>query len=1200
MFSVNDYKALLSEGVDASMVALAECAYKVLFEAGVLAKTGIELMPYPYGTVAGFMNIDVSDCLSDDGKTLNNAKVARKLNESPCFRAIEQKVSDIVDVGLNTSGIGYRKPDGTFEYVYPNVQRNSDLRNTIENIKMVMTCRIAGIVWGKFARDVTTPLGESAVAFVNQINAEVAGRRLGKVVMGRFHDLIVQDALPTGKVFPDAYGFNDAVVSPIADVDVSEGAHLIVKNSDGSEWWSIPGIETNSGYTDNADTHIAWLLMNDFAASKDSRIRDAAQTDGYAVVVTQGNFKYLTRLHIGSPNRRFEISNFVEAFNLMLTLGETGFFNSISDDFVFTGEGENGFTIRWNTFISWIQTQLKRLMNVSLKFLLYCRFAKLIAGSVSPEDAFRAGTRTHIYAEGAGLFGDGDIDEPYSVLDSLAGLVGCLSANLIDIEDVKELVQEGVDSDSLRNIFDATTESKIRNLGHISIDDLTMALKLYPDESLYGLSGGTEDSASSRRHKVNNLPLETKHGLSTETPRRMNNPEYQARLIETSSIGHFMDVLNHLFYESHEYVSISDDAIEAIFEQGAPKTSPSILSSIIEYLYYWVSKITDIKRKNSYSWMREIDIGSVDARLAMRIQDDCRRILTPAFQELAYNQTCSEESGSPTEETDDLLHKMKYLMVHVRGMRVAPIVLHSCYKMACYNNDDPDDLFNKSVDAKGLVRVIRFHQENNGEDSITLFRKYATTPEVLYDVERNTVWGRRLKEVFAKLYESSGPRDKALLLMPANSDSYDYDSLGDDNARTLVSYVKAYIEPNKNLISNYGSDDFAIFSKLLELYSLLFEADEALAAKVFLDRKGGLFKCYTNSLQDVPVGNGGKMVKKMVARDRNDVRSKLLFIYYRDTTPSRGGIEMPAKASAGLIGTCFAGRHMLMYNDIATLYDGEMIDAIFTVSKQYDTDVEPGHRVIEPEDLANFMEYHADQMLSRIDRIPVDVAKELCQKYLTPEKLQKMSSTSEGLLMLIRLSVRAGWELFSRQFIRANEMNINKLIDTLPPDEAAVLAKKVKALAGNTSQFAVSGGVATASKGQGSIQYHVANGLNWMDGFVKLNKGKTNTSRNATLFSMDEARQYIANGLPAGWRLPTLSEIEHLGNDPEVVAKKHLGFEPTGRMDENYELIDTFGCYAWCTNGDDLTAYSVVNNAVEPDDFMVDTATESLAIKLVQ
>jgi hypothetical protein len=393
---------------------------------------------------------------------------------------------------------------------------------------------------------------------------------------------------------------------------------------------------------------------------------------------------------------------------------------------------------------------------------------------------------------------------------------------------------------------------------------------------------------------------------------------------------------------------------------------------------------------------------------------------------------------------------------------------------------------------------------------------------------------------------------------------------------------------------------------MLKFYFELFGADEVLATKMFLDRKTGIFKCTKSELKDVSVGNGEKTVKKMVVIPLDSVRLKLMRIY---DTMRLTLVTSNEKAEIALIGTCFAGARILMmplFDEVVDDAGGSnkaqdsALSTLFDISNRYDKDVEPGKRVIEPEDLATFMETHSDAMLTQIDKIPLDIARELCQKYITPEKLQKMSSTSEGLLMLIRLSARAGWELFSRQFIRANEMNINKLIDTLPPDEAAVLAKKVKALAGNTSQFAVSGGVATASKGQGSIQYHVANGLNWMDGFVKLNKGKTNTSRNATLFSMDEARQYIANGLPAGWRLPTLSEIEHLGNDPEVVAKKHLGFEPTGRMDENGEVIDTFGCYAWCTNGDDLTAYSVVNNAVEPDDFMVDTATESLAIKLVQ
>jgi hypothetical protein len=490
--------------------------------------------------------------------------------------------------------------------------------------------------------------------------------------------------------------------------------------------------------------------------------------------------------------------------------------------------------------------------------------------------------------------------------------------------------------------------------------------------------------------------------------------------------------------------------------------------------------------------------------------------------------------------------------------------------------------------------MIRYRAESgeiNDNELISIFKTYANSSEVLYDVEKNTVWGRRLKDVFRNIVDNNF-KTRYLLV----EDKY-----------VEIQYIKAFIEPNKDKFAICDSDVSQMYITMLKFYFELFGADEVLATKMFLDRKTGIFKCTKSELKDVPVGNGEKTVKKMVVIPLDSVRLKLMRIYY--TLHDASIFPMGEKAEIALIGTCFAGARILMMPLFAELVDGagwmnkaqdSTLSTLFAMSNRYDKDVEPGKRVIEPEDLATFMETHSDAMLTQIDKIPLDIARELCQKYITPEKLQKMSSTSEGLLMLIRLSARAGWELFSRQFIRANEMNINKLIDTLPPDEAAVLAKKVKALAGNTSQFAVSGGVATASKGQGSIQYHVANGLNWMDGFVKLNKGKTNTSRNATLFSMDEARQYIENGLPAGWRLPTLSEIEHLGNDPEVFAKKHLGFEPTGRIDENGELVDTFGCYAWCTNGDDLTAYSVVNNAVEPDDFMVDTATESLAIKLVQ
>ena len=1187
MFSAGEYKELISEGVDAAMVALTECAYRVLFEAGTPAPKGVQLIPFPYDKMARMLNLDDTDCRNEDG-SLNNSKMIRKLNESPCFRAIDQKVSDIVDAGLKASGIGYRTANGTIEYVYPEVRRNNDLQNTIENIKTVMMGRIGEIIAARFRESPST--SDEAVEFVNRIDTKVAGRRLGLTVLHRFQNLIANRALSASStVNPDDVYFDHSIVSPLPKNIAGEGASCIATNSDGSEWWDIPSIGTVDGKPKKAQSKVAWLIMNDFGNRRTNQITDEKETDGYAEVWTSVDGNTLESVKFVSDKGTTRLSDYVQAFSSVLTLGEAGYFNDISNQCDIYYKSYNGTEhTGWPGFINDVRRVCTYNENKSIKFLLYCRLAKILAkndyyGKISPA------TTRRIVNLGGGLFEDAELEYESIVLTSLAILVECLEAKTIDIDDLKDFVNNGVTYDDAESLLDARMKSIVQEISGNEPGMMFDALLIYPDETLYALTDGKEGDTISARHKISGSVGSFGSNLKTESARRLNNPEYQVALIKNTSIGYFVDLLNDMSKKTGEYVSISDDAIELIYDMGSPSVEYGTAVAIIDYFSSWVKNLST---QTEFSPQFLTDNGNkykhYDAALAKRIIDDCRRVVTPQLQEIAYKETC-DSNGNATDETENLLHEIGVLITRVRGLKVWPKI-----QWLSLAGNDNDPLSRNSIDAKNLVRMIRYRADSgeiNDNELISVFKTYADSSEVLYDVEKNTVWGRRLKDVFRNIVDDNF-KTRYLLV----EDKY-----------VEIQYIKAFIEPNKDKFAICDSDVSQMYITMLKFYFELFGADEVLATKMFLDRKTGIFKCTKSELKDVPVGNGEKTVKKMVVIRLDSVRLKLMRIYY--TLLDASIFPMGEKAEIALIGTCFAGARILMMPLFAELVDGagwmnkeqdSTLSTLFAMSNMYDKDVEPGKRVIEPEDLATFMETHSDAMLTQIDKIPLDIARELCQKYITPEKLQKMSSTSEGLLMLIRLSARAGWELFSRQFIRANEMNINKLIDTLPPDEAAVLAKKVKALAGNTSQFAVSGGVATASKGQGSIQYHVANGLNWMDGFVKLNKGKTNTSRNATLFSMDEARQYIANGLPAGWRLPTLSEIEHLGNDPEIVAKKHLGFEPTGRMDENGEVIDTFGCYAWCTNGDDLTAYSVVNNAVEPDDFMVDTATESLAIKLVQ
>ena len=1180
MFSAGEYKELISEGVDAAMVALTECAYRVLFEAGTPAQKGVQLIPFPYDKMASMLSLDITDCRNEDG-SLNNSKMIRKLNESPCFRAIDQKVSDIVDAGLKASGIGYRAPNGTIEYVYPEVRRNNDLQNTIENIKTVMMGRIGEIIAARFPESPST--SDDAVEYVNRIDANVAGRRLGLSVLNRFQNLISNRALSASDtVNPNDEKFDNSIVSPLPKNIAGEGASCIATNSDGSEWWDIPAIGTVDGKPKNAKSKVAWLIMNDYGNRRTKQITDESQTDGYAEVWTDTDGNTLARVTFGSAQGSRRVSDYVQAFSSVLTLGEAGYFNDISHQCDIYYKSYNGTEhTGWPGFVKDVRRVCTYNENKSIKFLLYCRLAKILTKNDYYGKISHSTTR-RIVNLGGELFEDNELESESTVLTSLAILVECLEAKAIDIDDLKDFVNNGVTYDDAESLLDARMKSIVQEISGDEPGTLFDALLAYPDETLYALTDGKDSDTISARHKIGHTVGLSGSNLKTESARRLNNPEYQVALIKNTSIGYFVDLLNDMSKKMGEYVSISDDAIELIYDMGSPSVEYGTAVAIINYFSSWIANLsTQTKLSPQFLADSDNEPKHYDAALAKRIIDDCRRVVTPRLQEIAYKETC-DSNGNATDETENLVHEVGVLITRVRGLQVWPKL-----QWLSQGGNDYNPLYRKSIDAKNLVRMIRYCADSgviNQNELIYVFTTYADSSEVLYDVEKNTVWGRRLKDVFRNIVDSDF-QNRYLLVKDKND---------------KIQYIKAYIEPNKDKFALCEDDGFNMYYAMIRLYTTLFTEDEVLATKMFLDRKSGIFKCTKNELKDVPVGNDGKTMKKMVTIPLDIVRLKLLQVY--EESPLKKEND---KSDIALIGICFAGHRIIAMPLFGKFVDDNnirdhVLGSLFSVSNRYDKDVEPGKRVIEPEDLATFMETHSDAMLTQIDKIPLDIARELCQKYITPEKLQKMSSTSEGLLMLIRLSARAGWELFSRQFIRANEMNINKLIDTLPPDEAAVLAKKVKALAGNTSQFAVSGGVATASKGQGSIQYHVANGLNWMDGFVKLNKGKTNTIRNATLFSMDEARQYIANGLPAGWRLPTLSEIEHLGNDPEVVAKKHLGFEPTGRMDENGEVIDTFGCYAWCTNGDDLTAYSVVNNAVEPDDFMVDTASESLAIKLVQ
>ena len=490
MFSAGEYKELISEGVDAAMVALTECAYRVLFEAGTPAPKGVQLIPFPYDKMARMLKLDDTECRNEDG-TLNNSKMIRKLNESPCFRAIDQKVSDIVDAGLKASGIGYRTPGGTIEYVYPEVRRNNDLQNTIENIKTVMMGRIGEIIAARFRESPST--SDEAVEFVNRIDTKVAGRRLGLSVLNRFQQLISNRALSASDtVNPNDEKFDHSIVSPLPKNIAGEGASCIATNSDGSEWWDIPAIGTVDGNQKNAKSKVAWLIMNDYGNSRTKQITDESQTDGYAEVWTDTDGNTLARVTFGSDRGTARLSDYVQAFSSVLTLGEAGYFNDISHQCDIYYKSYNGTEhTGWPGFINDVRRVCTSNDNKSIKFLLYCRLAKILAkndyyGKLSHV------TTGRIVNIGGRLFEANELEYGITVLKSLAVLVECLETKTLDIDDLKDFVNNGATYDDAESLLDARMKSIARDMFGDEPEMVFAALLEYPDETLYALTDGKE------------------------------------------------------------------------------------------------------------------------------------------------------------------------------------------------------------------------------------------------------------------------------------------------------------------------------------------------------------------------------------------------------------------------------------------------------------------------------------------------------------------------------------------------------------------------------------------------------------------------------------------------------------------------------------------------------------------------------------
>ena len=265
-----------------------------------------------------------------------------------------------------------------------------------------------------------------------------------------------------------------------------------------------------------------------------------------------------------------------------------------------------------------------------------------------------------------------------------------------------------------------------------------------------------------------------------------------------------------------------------------------------------------------------------------------------------------------------------------------------------------------------------------------------------------------------------------------------------------------------------------------------------------------------------------------------------------------------------------------------------------------------GNPLIPDADFANAMKSYPDVVLNLLPSIDKERSAQICEGIMTPEFMSGMVKTESGLKTLLTLTSQADWFNFTTQFIRANQMNIENTLRRMADSNQELVQKwtdylsKINVDVGTRKAVR---GTAASSVSETEIVYHEANGLQWMEKYLNdPSCGVVNPSSKVRLYTLAEVKEVLGHVADAGWRLPTVAELDHLGDNPDLIEEKQIGFTGTGHMvNGNYDNMANSLCYAWCAGEDGEPAgYSVMSNFIDTDDADIDPETDAMAIKLVR
>ena len=1166
MLTNRDYKTMLETGVDAGLLAIVESAFKVIFEASGKTVQN-EMKPLPLDVVTSEMGIDISDCTGPEGNVNWNA-VSRKLYEDSRFMAVDMKVNAIVRRALDIAGLKYVDDSGNPVYAYPRLSNNPEMQSIEENLKNGLKVALV-----KKFHSVTDP--QKYIGLVDGISVDGAARGVARAYLSQIINEIQQKPEFSIGVHPlagnpdDEY-MHDEVPDENDRLSETEGnAGVVVLNEDGTKW-------TTSGNDEYS------LMMQQEEAS---------------VISLDGNRKISTWYiydveYPDAPSAANLVHDLVNLYVKMVDAGKIA-------------------GIAMTRCIDYRQSRDDRELDRN-------EIYTFIAKNIGMSDIIRlircndGGSCEEIFASGD------DSNDALGIgeVNCLRFLIDCVDAGLLDADDLADWAEHSDDPEWIMSNADPRIMMMAKRItrklfGRSNTQEAaTELVKLlgrllsYSHELIPALTG-KHPARPIRRNEMSAAPMNApgvafSAGNSKLNAGLMKDPRMQVGLLKKVSPGEFLSGLRAANIK-YGYVPLSREALDYMLMNSESEPGNELISNIIDYYDKLVRNLN-----SSISW---------DTRDRKMLFDEIKRNL-------------DERIVSLSETFDDDM-QLASLARYVPGFE-----LPENYVDRAEHNFSSTVKYRGSMSPSHMVRVLLrlAHQKANKDEQMGTFMELCMGEPIRREYEKRTPVGKRLRNIFMSFAaeepyledgEKGTPRNM-LKLLPLTSRMLNLYLSMAPGSRELSTFFGTYLNGKDADVSRLyairsNQIEFTrglpvLFAGLLATFARLFYEDEPLAISAFFGPRGGLLGCTTTEYVEVAGATGKKGNRRPV--QRNELGVRLAIAHGLAHIGLEDDARLDNKAFIYVANECLAGQHLILSSE-AEAYD--LVGVLMYLSGYYDNygtgtneGDAPRKNIVDLADIDTIISDNPGKLLKYMRTMPKIMAKKLCSQYFTEETVRNMGRTREGIKLFLKIAELgemgdAQWGNFAAAFAAGNANNIKNLIKTLPADEAERLTSKLSKYinaANNTasSKFTAVSGSEVNSQLGATVQYSMANGLRWMKGYVTTgNPAAMSENGEAGLYSIEDAATMFGS-VPNGWRLPTVDEILHLGDNPDTISEESLGFTGTGMADAEGELIsgsEDF-CFAWCMGKEGPVGYSVdSNNVIEVNDGNIEPGFK-LAIKLVR